>query len=679
MNDFLKPIYKQFKMKVNMKKNRVYASALAAVVLLAAGCSDDLDDSGNGTTGGELNGTKTYMKVSVNPGVVTKAAAGEEGDTPNGEEGKADEYAVKDVTVVLFRNAGDTYAEPTEFNHDSKLVAAGFGTLPGNMDPSNEDWHKRMATVTLEVTQDEEDFDQKTYGIIAVTNLGDEAGKALVAKVSGENASVKNGADLANLLQEKYKTGSGFIMSTHNDQYGTSAKIFDKVKLVANVNPNEAPQASVHVERLAAKVRISKAEDVSDFIYTAKEGNTDVAKIRLDGVALVNQLSSGSFLLKRVTSETTDGTIPAMTDGHDLYLGNETVQNDAAATNYVIDPWTRNKKVTDGMDWTNLAISSETLADAKNLSYTNPFVGDNFKDMWNSYSEGWTTLANNANFADADKLDFAYTMENTTSAVMSKNGFSTGALFKATYIPKELMTVTTEEGKSKVEPKPVANYNPDGDELTYDAIAADSDVTLDFYLYGNNAYDSYKAIFNEYVWGEQKELDGVQDATIISYDDLVAASIGSVDKAKFFDQLGTNDPLGYIAAMRKAADTDKSGELSEQEISAATLTGIDTYINDESNAETLNANINKFEDCVCYYPYWIRHADNNNSTDMGVMEFAIVRNNIYDLKVTGISGYGYSGIEKPEPGTDDETKKFYFNVDIFVKNWVVRSNDDIIL
>ena len=663
-----------------MKKNRIFTSALAAVVLLAAGCSDDLENQGNGAGNGELNGAKTYMKVSVNPGVVTKAAAGEEGDTPDGEEGEADEYAVKDVTVVLFRNAGDTYAEPNAFNHDSKLVAAGYGTLPGDMDPSDENWHKRMATVTLEVTQDEEDFDQKTYGIIAVTNLGETDGKALVAKVSGENASLENGADLANQLQASYNSNSGFIMSTHNDQYNQSIKIFDKVTLQANVNPNEAPQASVHVERLAAKVRISKADNVQDFIYTATEGeNNDVAKIRLDGVALVNQLSSGSFLLKRVTSETTGGTIPAMTDGHDLYLGNETVQNDAA-TNYVIDPWTRNKKVTDGMDWTNLAINSETLADTKNLSYTNPFVGENFQAMWNSYTTSKpVALANNTDLADADKLDLAYTMENTTSAVMSKNGFSTGALFKATYIPKELMTVTTEGGKSEVAPKPVENYNPDGDKLTYDAIAADSDVTLDFYLYGNNAYDSYKAIFNEYVWGEQKELDGVQDATIISYDDLVAASIGSVDKAKFFDQLGTNDPLGYIAVMRKAADTDKSGELSEQEISAATLTGIDTYINDESNAETLNANINKFEDCVCYYPYWIRHADNNNSTDMGVMEFAIVRNNIYDLKVTGISGYGYSGIEKPEPGTDDETKKFYFNVDIFVKNWVVRSNDDIIL
>ena len=64
---------------------------------------------------------------------------------------------------------------------------------------------------------------------------------------------------------------------------------------------------------------------------------------------------------------------------------------------------------------------------------------------------------------------------------------------------------------------------------------------------------------------------------------------------------------------------------------------------------------------------------------MSVMEFAIVRNNIYDMTVTGISGLGLSGAEKPDPGKDDEDEKYYFNVEIYVKNWVVRSNSDIML
>ena len=64
---------------------------------------------------------------------------------------------------------------------------------------------------------------------------------------------------------------------------------------------------------------------------------------------------------------------------------------------------------------------------------------------------------------------------------------------------------------------------------------------------------------------------------------------------------------------------------------------------------------------------------------MGIMEFGIVRNNIYDMTVTGISGLGLSSMAKPNPGDPDEKKEYRFNVMINVKNWVVRKNSDIIL
>ena len=64
---------------------------------------------------------------------------------------------------------------------------------------------------------------------------------------------------------------------------------------------------------------------------------------------------------------------------------------------------------------------------------------------------------------------------------------------------------------------------------------------------------------------------------------------------------------------------------------------------------------------------------------MGPMEYAIVRNNIYDLTVTGISGLGEAGATVIEPidPVEDETAKM--NVTVKVKNWVVRQNNDIIL
>lgn len=61
------------------------------------------------------------------------------------------------------------------------------------------------------------------------------------------------------------------------------------------------------------------------------------------------------------------------------------------------------------------------------------------------------------------------------------------------------------------------------------------------------------------------------------------------------------------------------------------------------------------------------------------MEFDIVRNNIYDLTVAGISGLGLSGIEVPDPKNPDEDGTTKMNVVVKVKNWVVRNNGGIIL
>ncbi len=48
-----------------------------------------------------------------------------------------------------------------------------------------------------------------------------------------------------------------------------------------------------------------------------------------------------------------------------------------------------------------------------------------------------------------------------------------------------------------------------------------------------------------------------------------------------------------------------------------------------------------------YYYYWNRHNDNGDNEEMGTMEFAVVRNNVYGLSVTAIRELGH-----PEPYDD---------------------------
>ena len=82
-----------------------------------------------------------------------------------------------------------------------------------------------------------------------------------------------------------------------------------------------------------------------------------------------------------------------------------------------------------------------------------------------------------------------------------------------------------------------------------------------------------------------------------------------------------------------------------------------------------------------YYYYWIRHNDNGDNAVMGPMEFAVVRNNVYKLRIDGVYKYGH-----PLPGPDpdpspedpydpDESLNYYFNVTVDVLPWTVRVNN----
>ena len=82
-----------------------------------------------------------------------------------------------------------------------------------------------------------------------------------------------------------------------------------------------------------------------------------------------------------------------------------------------------------------------------------------------------------------------------------------------------------------------------------------------------------------------------------------------------------------------------------------------------------------------YYYYWNRHNDNGKNQDMGKMEFAVVRNNVYKICVDNIAKYGHPDPEGTDPDPDpvdpndpDEKAEYYFSVTAKVLPWVVRVN-----
>ena len=82
-----------------------------------------------------------------------------------------------------------------------------------------------------------------------------------------------------------------------------------------------------------------------------------------------------------------------------------------------------------------------------------------------------------------------------------------------------------------------------------------------------------------------------------------------------------------------------------------------------------------------YYYYWNRHNDNGDNAVMGPMEFAVVRNNVYKLRVENLYKYGHpTPVEDPDPDPEDpfdpdESLNYYFNVTVEVLPWTVRVNN----
>ena len=133
---------------------------------------------------------------------------------------------------------------------------------------------------------------------------------------------------------------------------------------------------------------------------------------------------------------------------------------------------------------------------------------------------------------------------------------------------------------------------------------------------------------------------------------------------KIADAEGANPDLkNDYYAVEKAVSDGKDREEME------TYVGFTRYTpNEEGVYET-------------YYYYWNRHNDNgvDDPTDenrMGPMEFAVVRNNVYKLKVDALYGFGSPSTDTPPGDTDEPGPKdsdpTYILVNVKVIPWVTH-------
>ena len=339
---------------------------------------------------------KAYLqiKVTVEGGGDTRASrtttepqGGEEG---NGREtGLDNENKVNSLTVLLYKSDKD------DLSDDNATIDYVYTFT--NLNKVTPPTSGKDATYTTVPKEIDAAIVDKNYHVIVIANADDMTSRCKGQKIK----------DVRDLRMSKVctrdadiKKFSNFIMSSKKD-----ARI-DFSKEGSETDPY---QVEVDIERLAARIDIipNATYNGTDkgYYYNVMDGTNVVGGFKLESVTPSKVMTSGEYLIKRVSS---DKTVPSVT-----YYGEELMNaTSKASTNYVVCPWTK--------DRTGL-----TLSDAKGpISY-------NVQEV-----------------ASSKSYILDYVMENTTTD--NEETYSTGLIFKGKYYEETKWDKATTRPKTGV-------------------------------------------------------------------------------------------------------------------------------------------------------------------------------------------------------------------------------------
>lgn len=553
-----------------------------------------------------------YVAVAFNMGMNTSTRAnptgGEDGDGP--EVGQSNENQVNDITLFFYEATDDV--KGVNSNPATKIVAwrhFGDGAFTYNGGTNAQ-------TNPVEVTQL---LVNHSYHVLAVVNGGNFlANESIDGLTLGDLQQMKDTS-----IYSQDNGYSNFLMASADDE-NYPLEIYP-----SNSETNPA-HTVIDVERVSARVDYRASGDNGSGVYDVKPSDdaTSIGKAKITGAMLMNVLDdeAESWLLKRVADSW------GSTDVE--YLGKETYKDvsGAAASNYVID-----------------AMPSKTKDD---------FVQDTyFKNF------GYENLAWESQFIEGSLIDglaenyncIGYPKENVNQ--QGDKGLTTGVVFRAQYTPNGM------------------------------------DKEQTFFEYNGEVYATLGAL-----------MDGLYEnsSNLPTWDDLKQTFTNTIStwenlRSSFIMAL-RDDPVGYRSYLISKSDEEGTAGSIPEEVKA-TLAW-DYYLEHECFYKEVEgkavvdysessdvpsgttrrilhniSGMSTYKNGICYYTYWIKHAnDQDKNNDLvgvkdktgGVMEYAIVRNNLYKLDVTSITG----------PGGDIPGDR-NVNVNVLVEDWIMLPEEDI--
>lgn len=323
---------------------------------------------------------KAYLQVKVTvegsgDTRASRAATGPQGgeDGDGREPGINKENDVNSLTVLLYKSGKDDLSDD-----NAKIDHVYTFTNLRKEKTSTSGIDATYTTVPKEI---DAAIVGKNYHVIVIANADD-----MTSRCKGKKISEVRDLQMSKVCtRDAYITKfSNFIMSSKKDA------TIDFTKEGSETNPY---LVDVNIERLAARIDIIPNADYDEtgkgYYYNVMDGTNVVGGFKLESVTPTRVMTSGEYLIKRVSS---DKTVSSVT-----YFGLENMDAATkASTNYVVCPWTKAR--------TGLTLSK---------------------------AEGPASLYNVQKVASTKSYILDYVMENTTTD--NAEAYSTGLIFKGKY------------------------------------------------------------------------------------------------------------------------------------------------------------------------------------------------------------------------------------------------------
>lgn len=554
-----------------------------------------------------------YVSIGFSTGMnpVTKAeedpTGGEDGD--DNEKGQNYENRIYDIHLFFYniKDPAMTGADGVNMPADTTIVAHKY--LTDDEFSYNNNGTGTESQATTHSIPVENLLVGNSYHVLAVVNAGKAFGNSFTELEDLQKARVTK----LYTYDKQNKKYSNFLMSSESDE--------DRPLTIYGNNSESNPASTeIYVERVTARVDYQTETGFSGEIKNS--AGEKIATASITGAMLVNTLKGDatSYLLKRVTKENAGFNTDV------IFLGDEKLSDDKTASNYVIDPYAGNK-------------TKDNFVEATYF----PSIGYDNADKWEK-DELFQTTAITSGGATWNRIGYPKENVNETGS----KEFSTGVVFRAAIQLEGVSASTT------------------------------------FFMWNGSIYKTMEevmAAFDPNGWNNMIISDTYWN-TINTYEDF---------NTKFIDYLKSDDPTGYKNYLLEKVN-DHTGDLSVEDKATLRWTYYMEHTNYYTSSEGVarvdvgtgtapgttrrllhDYHVSTYKNGICYYTYWIKHAndgkpenDLENGDSGGVMEYAIVRNNVYKLGVKQIGSIGGD-----IPG--DESLVINFSV----RDWTLLNTEDV--